>query len=458
MNLEGVVLKSLLSLNDKEKALEAFSELRADYFSGPYPQIYSSIKHYYDKLGSIPTLHELRMSYSRDNGSEMRLNSIDMIEPTESILEAIGFLSDAHAQRVLLEELDKLVDAAPLMDKFELLEATSRVPMVLDEQIQKTNKIFTIKDINIFSTQEDTKDSMVACGISNKWDAENGGYFVTELILLGGKRGSGKSLVCANLIAQQHLAGSPSIYFTIEMTAKETMQRIISILSQVPYSKIRLNTMSLDEKLKVAQAMANLYHGGTELLDSMRTDFDEFKFQTALCKLEEKDEGRIVIVDDRELTISQIDLVLTTYKAKYGKKLKMVIIDYCNQVIYQTANTMYDWKDQTIVVKLIKGQARKHELVIVSPYQIDDSGQARMAKGILDACDVAQIIVAEDNHITFETTKARSTDDGGRYKVVMNWEVLTIDPREVAMDEPEKVEEPKAHNKTPGEAFMELTL
>ena len=287
MNLEGVVLKSLLSLKDKEKALEAFSELRADYFSGPYPQIYSSIKHYYDKHNYVPDAEQLRMYFSRDGVSEIRLNALELIEPTDSILEAIGFLSDAHAQKVLLDQLDKLVDSAPLLDKFELLDAVSKVPMVLEEQIQKTNKIYTIKDINIFSSIEDTRDSMVACGISNKWDAENGGYFVTELILLGGKRGSGKSLVCANLVSQQHLAGNPSIYFTIEMTAKETMQRIISILSQVDYSKIRLNTLSLEEKLKIAKAMANLYEGGTELLEEMTLEFDEFKFQAALSKLEE---------------------------------------------------------------------------------------------------------------------------------------------------------------------------
>jgi hypothetical protein len=48
------------------------------------------------------------------------------------------------------------------------------------------------------------------------------------------------------------------------------------------------------------------------------------------------------------------------------------------------------------VSKKLKEFARKYELVMVSPYQIDASGEARFAKGILDAADIALVMSAHD--------------------------------------------------------------
>ena len=45
-------------------------------------------------------------------------------------------------------------------------------------------------------------------------------------------------------------------------------------------------------------------------------------------------------------------------------------------------------------------------MVIVSPYQIDAGGEARFAKGILDAADIALVMEAHDKDkqaISFET-------------------------------------------------------
>jgi hypothetical protein len=70
---------------------------------------------------------------------------------------------------------------------------------------------------------------------------------------------------------------------------------------------------------------------------------------------------------------------------------------------------------------------------MVSPYQIDKDGEARFAKGILDAADIALTMEAHDketNAVSFETTKIR----GGKemaFTCPIDWDTLRISPQSV---------------------------
>ena len=119
-------------------------------------------------------------------------------------------------------------------------------------------------------------------------------------------------------------------------------------------------------------------------------------------------------------------------KAKFGDKLKVVVVDYINQIVLEGTD-QYDWKPQIEISKKLKNLARKYEIVMVSPYQIDASGEARFAKGILDAADIALTMEAHDketNAISFETTKIR----GGKemaFTCPIDWDTLRISPQSV---------------------------
>jgi hypothetical protein len=85
----------------------------------------------------------------------------------------------------------------------------------------------------------------------------------------------------------------------------------------------------------------------------------------------------------------------------------------------------------------------------VSPYQIDANGEARFAKGILDAADIALTMEAHDketNAISFATTKIR----GGKemaFTCPIDWDTLRISPQSV--DKPqakEPIKKVKKHN------------
>jgi hypothetical protein len=105
----------------------------------------------------------------------------------------------------------------------------------------------------------------------------------------------------------------------------------------------------------------------------------------------------------------------------------------------------------------LKELARKYEIVVVSPYQIDDKGETRFAKGILDAADIALLMEAnakEDNAMSFETTKIRGAKEM-RFTSGMDWDTLRISPVSIEKPAAPEKEKPKDKMKRAGAEVQE---
>ena len=95
--------------------------------------------------------------------------------------------------------------------------------------------------------------------------------------------------------------------------------------------------------------------------------------------------------------------------------------------------------EQIEVSKALKEMAQEYNCTVMSPYQTDASGEARFAKGILDACDAAYTLETwdhEDACMTFNCVKMRR---GGMdsFTSTVNWDSLKIGP-ETALTPKEK--------------------
>jgi replicative DNA helicase len=353
--------------------------------------------------------------------------------PDVSAEVALDALIDQYTQNETVKLLDKFVDKLPLYDTNEIKDSLATIALTIEEKTHTSEKVFTMADMMMFSHPEDLEKERVYLGLNNSFDSVLGGVARQELILIGGKRGSGKSIASSNLFVNQYESGNSSIYFSIEMTAKETMERNLSILADVNLQNLKQHKLTDDEILRVVKARAEMFENSSDLVSEFMRHRDRFKFEEMLvrsCSL--KPDNQMIIVDDRDLTLSSIDLHIGKAKAKFGDKLKLVVVDYLNQIVLE-GNDQYDWKPQIEVSKKLKNLARKYEIVMVSPYQIDKDGEARFAKGILDAADIALTMEAHDketNAISFETTKIR----GGRemaFTCPIDWDTLRISPQSV---------------------------
>jgi len=438
LDTSAVVLNKLLS----ERNLDIWAKLKLVFLDPAYSSLYSVVNKYYEKYSAIPSFDDLELTL-REGPASKTLATLRLTEvPDVSAEVALDALIDQYTQNETVKLLDKFVDKLPLYDTNEIKENLATIALTIEEKTHTSEKVFTMADMMMFSHPEDLEKERVYLGLNNSFDSVLGGVARQELILIGGKRGSGKSIASSNLFVNQYESGNSSIYFSIEMTAKETMERNLSILANVNLQNLKQHKLTDEELLRVVKARAEMFENSSDLVSEFMRHRDRYKFEEMLvrsCSL--KSDNQMIIVDDRDLTLSSIDLHIGKAKAKFGDKLKLVVVDYLNQIVLE-GNDQYDWKPQIEVSKKLKNLARKYEIVMVSPYQIDKDGEARFAKGILDAADIALTMEAHDketNAISFETTKIR----GGKemaFTSPIDWDSLRISPQSIDKPStPEKI-------------------
>jgi len=431
MDVSAVVLNKLLT----EQNLEIWAKLKLVFLDPAYSSLYSVINKYYEKYGNVPSFGDLELTV-RDSPASKTLATLKLTDVPEVSAEvALDALIDQYTQSETVKLLDKFVDKLPLYDSNEIKENLSSIALTIEEKTHTSEKVFTMADMFMFRHPDELEKERVYLGLNNTFDSVLGGVARQELILIGGKRGSGKSITSSNIFVNQFESGNSSIYFSIEMTAMETMERNLAILANVNLQNLKQGKLTDDEVLRVVKARANMFKDADELvLDYMRHR-DRYKFEETLVRNFSLKDHQMIVVDDRDLTLSSIDLHLGKMKAKFGDGLKVAVVDYVNQIVVEGAS-QYDWQPQIEVSKKLKNLARKYEVVMVSPYQIDATGEARFAKGILDAADIALVMEAHDKDaqaISFETTKIR----GGKemnFTCPIDWDTLRISP--MSIDKP----------------------
>jgi len=437
MDVSATLLNKIIS----EGNLECWSKLKLSFLDAAYSSVYALVSKHYDKYSTLPSFDELEIT-SRDSAAEKMLASIKLADEENITAEvALDALIDLYTQNLTIDLLDKFIDKLPIYETAEIKENLANIVMKLDEKTLTTEGVFAMNNIMVFVRPEEQAKNTVYLGLNNTFDAVVRGSR-QELVLIGGKRGSGKSVISSNIQINQYEAGLTSVYFTIEMIAHETLQRNMSILANVNHQNIKNGTMSDAELLSVVRARAEMFKESEYLVSEFVKDRDQYKFEEALVKECELKDHEMIIIDDRALTLSSLDLHLGKLKAKFGDNLTVAVVDYLNQIVVE-GGSQFDWQPQIVVSKKLKEMARKHDILIVSPYQIDETGEARFAKGILDAADVALILDAnkkEDGAISFETTKIRGAKEM-KFTSGMNWDTLRISPQSI--EKPEKPEKEK---------------
>jgi KaiC/GvpD/RAD55 family RecA-like ATPase len=441
MDISATLLNKLIS----ESNLECWSKLKLSFLDAAYSSVYALISKHYEKYGSIPSFDELEAS-SRDSSAEKMLAAIKLADQEDISAEvALDALIDLYTQNTTIDLLDKFIDKLPLYDTLEIKENLANIVMKLDEKTLTTEGVFSMNNIMVFVKPDELAKNTVYLGLNNTFDSVVRGAR-QELILIGGRRGSGKSLVSSNIQVNQYEAGFTSVYFTIEMIAHETLQRNMSILANVNHQNLKNGTLTDAEILSVVKARADMFIDAQPYVNQFIKDRDQYRFEETLVKqCELKPNNQMIIIDDRALSLSSLDLHLGKIKSKFGDSFTVAVVDYLNQIVVE-GGSQFDWQPQITVSKKLKEMARKHDILVVSPYQIDESGEARFAKGILDAADVALILDAnakEDNAISFDTTKIRGAKEM-KFTSGMNWDTLRISPQSV--EKPNK-EEKKAKGK-----------
>ena len=216
------------------------------------------------------------------------------------------------------------------------------------------------------------------------YDDKNGGLPTTGVMLLAGATSSGKSVLSMNLMRQLHELNSIDVLkVTLEMTAEQEMNRILSMISGVPFNKIKQQKLTDREKEKVLKA-AKKFNA-------------ECKARKARFSYSSPTQGM------------SIDDVL--YRAM-AYNVKVLCIDYVS--LLEGVDDDNQWRKLSEIVRKAKIFASRTGALVVILCQLDDeSGKIRYSKGMREHADVvwawnySDPEVRATRHIPVEVIKVR---------------------------------------------------
>ena len=418
-------MKQIISQED----FDTWGNLRENYLTAEYQALYKVMATHIKNFSELPSFDDLKLSI-RDRKLQEKVFAIEAVEVDIDAWVLLEYLKNEYTQVEILDELDKFIDkTVAISSAEENVEAIQQIVLDVGERVDLKAPEENMQTIPLFDSEKDLK-KFLPLGLNDDYD-QFMKFSPRDLILVGGRRGAGKSIACCNIAHNVYEQGKSSLYFTIEMDARSILQRMCALGARIPISRLATRNLTTVEWDRVADWWAGRFQDGVELLPEFKNtrDFDAFhtKLQTRPLNA-----GQMDVVYDPTLTLSRIrqELESKVSQTDYG----VIVVDYLNQVKRSNAPSrsgQYDWTEQIEVSKTLKSIAQEYEIPVFAPYQTDSTGEARFAKGILDAADAAFTLETwspEDEAMTFNCTKMRSAKMEG-FTSVMDWETLKIGPQ-----------------------------
>jgi len=426
LNLTSALLKQIIMQED----FDSWGNLRENYLSAEYQSLYRVMDTHIKNFNQLPTFDDLKLSI-RDRKLQEKVFAIEAVEVDIDAWVLLEYLKNEYTQVEILDELDKFIDkTVAISSAEENVEAIQQIVLDVGERVDLKAPEENMQTIPLFDSDKDLK-RFLPLGLNDEYD-QTLKFSPRDLILVGGRRGAGKSITCCNIANNVYEQGKSSLYFTIEMDSRSILQRMCSLGARIPISRLATKNLTTVEWDRVAQWWAGRFEGGELLLPEFNETRDFDAFHTKLQTNPLHKDKQLDIVYDPVLSLSRIrqELESKVSQRDYG----VIVVDYLNQVKRSNAPSrggQYDWTEQIEVSKTLKSIAQEYEIPVFAPYQTDNTGEARFAKGILDAADAAFTLetwAPEDEAITFNCTKMRSAKMEG-FTSVMDWETLKIGPQ-----------------------------
>jgi hypothetical protein len=436
MNLTSALLKQIITQED----FDTWGSLRENYLTSDYQQIHRVMATHVKNYTKLPTFEDLKLSV-RDRNLREKIFAIEAVDVDVDAWLLLEYLKNEYTQVEILGELEVFIDKTVAISQAEEnVEALQQIVLDIGDRVDLKAPEEDMSVINLFESQDEIK-KYLPLGLNQDYDQKLK-FSPRDLVLVGGRRGAGKTFTCVNIASNVYDQGKSSIYFTIEMDSRSILQRMCAVNTGVPVARLITRNLADQEWNKVGEWWAGRFEGGKELLPDFYKTKDFDKLHSDLMKRKLTKDRQIEVVYDPALSLSRIRQEL---ESKVGQtNVGVIIVDYLNQVRRHNAPSrsgQYDWTEQIEVSKTLKSLAQEYEVPVFSPYQTDATGEARFAKGILDAADAAFTLETweqDDNCITFNCTKMRAARMEG-FTSVMNWDTLKIGP-ESTMNPSEKKE------------------
>ena len=215
------------------------------------------------------------------------------------------------------------------------------------------------------------------------WDKITHGLQYGTVTLLTGEPGIGKSVLAAQVVNQAAAAGYPAAYYSLEMSARQVVRRLLSAQASVPTHKIRSGRMTDGE----VEALVT----GIGVMSALP----------------------VYIGDDSAMSTMdlRIDLQRLTEKG-----VRLAVIDY--EALLSDAQDMPDNERSTIISKRVHAIAKDLDIAILSVGDMVKSGMTGERKGQAAAAGSGKSLHDRDEIIIMRR------NEGNENLVDVRWEKL----------------------------------
>lgn len=300
-------------LRDQSFLKNAAPLLEAHHFgSKQHAWIWKTIKYIWDNFREKPSGKLIVMRAKHDFSREEELKThIELISKVAkkrgaakaSLNELELFVRAVNAQRVL-EESAKELEKGRINKAWDVLNRASRE----DVKPRNYQVIRWIEEFEErqrerkFNAENPKSITRIPTGFKQLDNLLAGGIEIGELGLILGTTGKGKSIMLNNLAYWAAASGFPTVYFTLEMKARQIAQRTDSRWSMFEYSKFKRYDFKPSELRRLKS-----------------------KMKYAMKRFADK----LIIVESpvRKTMVSDLERVLDDLSDDYGFVPKLIVVD-----------------------------------------------------------------------------------------------------------------------------------
>lgn len=350
VDLEEAVLGAMMI--DKTGLHEAMELLSCDvFYKDSNKSIFEAISELYNKNQPIDLL-TISNELKRVGKLELSGGDFYLIQLTQKIASSAHIdyhsriLLQKYVQRRCIATSSELIESSYSedIDVFELLEKVYKDYGEVSDLIT-VGKVESFKDnVNSFLNNSGSNKSGIPSSLT-KLNKKLNGYQNSDLIILAARPGMGKTAFVLNEVLECGLNGIPVAFFSLEMSTKQIIGRLLSIVSGVDITKINNFNLSHEEVLYLKQC--------SDLLASLP-----------------------IFIDDKG-GISPIELKIKANKLKREHGIKMIVVDYLQ--LMRVKNKKMNNKENEVseISSSLKNLAKDLDVPVIALSQLSRNVEQR---------------------------------------------------------------------------------
>lgn len=288
---------------------------------------------------------------------------------------------ETKESRLILEETEQKI--------FELTDGNSSTTV-------KEMKSLIPNVINMIDLRYQTKNeySGIPSGLHDL-DNMTSGFQNSEMIIVGARPSMGKTALALSMMENIAIDRQiPCGFFSLEMSADQIVQRLLSQVARIPGTKLRSGMLKMDDFKKLQDAAGKCFNSPLYMVD------------TPNMKL--------------------LDLRAMARRMRVNQGVKIIFIDYIGLITYENAQAPV-YEAQSAISKSLKALARELEIPIVVLCQV-----ARQAEG--NEPSLAELrgsgsIEQDADVVMFIHGERQKQKDGEEYNPVMDRKLIVAKQR-----------------------------